>query len=41
MARRGRPKDENVVVFEVYVSNESFIATNLELPPTWSFYPSE
>lgn len=41
MARRGRPKDANVVIFEVYVSNENSPATNLELPPSWSFYPSE
>ena len=32
MARRGKPKDSNVVVFDVFVSDKNSPATNLELP---------
>ena len=33
--------DKNIIIFEVYVSNENSPATNLELPQSWSFYETE
>lgn len=41
MARRDKQQDAQVVVFEVYVSNKNSPSTNIELPQSWSFYPSE
>jgi hypothetical protein len=41
MARRGKPKGSHAVVFNIYVSDDNSPITNIDLPRTWSFYPSE
>ncbi|TNV84609.1 hypothetical protein FGO68_gene17427 [Halteria grandinella] len=42
IARRGKPDNAEAVIFKVYtLSSLNSPPTNVDLPPTWSFYPSE
>lgn len=40
--RSKKKKEENEgLIFEIFCSNQNSPVTNLELPRSWSFYPSE